>query len=106
MNNEDINFIEQLKPNTYVLRVYIKTNAKREEIALLDSQDEFLTISLRSKPIKNKANRELVSILKKKLRKIINEVEISSGLKNSNKIIRLTTKESINKGDLIELLMN
>ena len=69
------------------LRVNVKPNSKLQKII---ENDEFLTIYLKSKPIQNKANKELLKLLKNKLRGLsINNIKIISGFKSSNKVIEV-----------------
>ena len=57
-------FIEKKSEIIYFLYLSVKPNSKKQNV---DFDEEKLIISLRSKPIQNKANKELMSILKKKL---------------------------------------
>ena len=97
-------FIEQIEPSVYLLKLYIKPNSKRQQINQYDFDDEYLTINLRSKPIQNKANRELISLLKKRLRNRLISIELSSGAKRSIKIIKIVLENAISKQEVYELL--
>lgn len=96
-------FLERVSNNTFVLHSQIKPNSKRPQI--LDKID-YLLIFLHSKPVHNKANNELINLLKKTLNISPNQIKIISGLKNSRKIIKLTYTESINEKDIIKKLLN
>ncbi|MHA2398783.1 MAG: DUF167 family protein [Promethearchaeota archaeon] len=64
----------------------MKPNAKFQKC--IDDGD-YLTIFIRSKPIQNKANKELINLLKKKLKISANQVVILSGKKNLKKVVQL-----------------
>lgn len=98
-------FIEQTKPSVYLLKLYVKPNSNRQEIEPYDFNSEYLTINLRSKPIQNKANRELISLIKKKLRNQLTMIEISSGVKRPYKIITIVLENAVPKQEVLELLM-
>lgn len=99
-------FIEQIEPSVYLLKLYIKPNSNRQKINPIDDFDcEYLTINLRSKPIQNKANRELISLLKKKLRNRLISIELSHGIKRTTKIIKIVLESSVPKQEVFELLM-
>ena len=96
-------FLERVSKNSFVLHTQIKPNSKKPQI--LDKVD-YLLIFLHSKPIRNKANNELINLLKKKLNLSPNQIKIISGLKNSRKIIKLTYIENVNEKDISKKLLN
>ncbi len=98
-------FIEKVELTVYLIKIFVKPNSKKQEIYLNSLNDEYLTIFLRSKPIQNKANRELLSFLKKKFRNYVISVELAGGAKSSNKRIRLILKNAISEQKIAELLM-
>ena len=55
-------FIEKKSEITFLLHINVKPNSKKQKII---DNSECLTIFLRSKPIQNRANKELISLLKK-----------------------------------------
>lgn len=77
--------------NGCVFSVKVKTERPKTKVA--EVSDNFVVIEIKSKPIENKANEELVSFLKK----ILNtEVEIVSGRKNKLKkvfVLNLSSKD-------------
>ena len=97
-------FIEEIKSNTYLIKVFVKPNSKKQEIAPIHLEDDYLTVYLRSKPIQNKANKELLSLLKKKLHNWILSIEISNGFKSSNKIILVKGDNKVTKNEILNLL--
>lgn len=97
------NFIEKKSDNLYILHLSIKPNSKMQRIT---TNGKYLTISLQSKPIKNKANKELINLIKKKLEISSNRIEIISGSKSSTKIIKLHFLGEINEDLVITKLLN
>jgi uncharacterized protein (TIGR00251 family) len=96
-------FLEQIDDNTFILRINVKPNSKRQDLI---ENDKFLTVSIRSKAIKNKANKELINLLKTKLEITLNQIKIISGLKSTNKVIKLNFPEKQKKQLLINKLFN
>ena len=99
-----MNFIKEHAPTIYLLNLHIRPNSRQREIVFSSYEEEYLTINLRSKPIQNKANRELLSFLKKKFHNELISVEISSGAKSTNKVVRLIFEKAISKQRILELL--
>ena len=97
-------FIEKIKFDTFIIKVYVKPNSKKQEINHINLEENFLTINLRSKPVQNKANKELLLLLKKKVGKITNSIEIISGFRKKNKVINLIVDNTITKKEIIRLL--
>jgi len=62
-----MNFLKKHSDTNYIIRLHVKPNSKNQKVK---DTGEFLTISLCSKPIQNKANKELINLLIKKLRKV------------------------------------
>lgn len=98
-----MNFIESQSDKIYFLHLNVKPNSKKINIA---ENGKFLTIFLLSKPVKNKANKELVNILRKKLSIPSNQVQIVSGLRSNNKIIKLDFNRKITEEEIIKKLTN
>lgn len=65
------------------LKIKVKPNSGKQEII---KQDDFYLIKLKSSAQDNKANLELVKVLKKYFKK---EVKIKSGFTSRNKIIEI-----------------
>lgn len=95
-------FIEELSKFSYILHVNIKTNSKKQGVT---DNDEFLTIQVLAKPIKNKANIELIRFLKNKLNIASNQVKILKGLRSSNKSIQIEFLEKTEKQSIIRKLL-
>lgn len=96
-------FIEQLDKYTFKLHIDVKTNSKRQEIINVEN---YLIVHVKAKPIKNKANNELINFLKNKLKIASNQIEILSGFKSKNKIVQITFHEEEGKQLLINRLFN
>ncbi len=97
----------KIKPNNlYLLQIRVKTNSKKREILRSSETDSNLTILLRSKPIQNKANRELLNLLKKKLNVSSDQIQIIAGLKKADKIIQVSFSENIVESEIIKRIFN
>jgi len=96
-------FLEEISEGCFLLHAYIKPNSKSQTI-INDLNN--ITISLRSKPIKNKANKELINLIKKRLKLTSDQIQIVSGLKSSKKIIKLMFKKKMSSQDIIAKLIN
>jgi uncharacterized protein (TIGR00251 family) len=97
---------EDSSERTILLKIRVKTNSKLQKISYNRCIDSWITINLISKPIKNKANKELIKLLSKKLRIATNQIQIISGTKSENKSIRIRFYEDISKQKLFEKLEN
>ena len=96
-------FVEKIGKNMFVLYVNIKTNSRRQEII---DDGKFLTIHVKSNPSKNKANKELVLLLKNKLKVPTNHIKLISGEKSKNKLIQIIFPEEEGKQLLTNRLLN
>lgn len=94
-------YIDKISNNSFLLHVKIKPNSRKQEII---KEEEQLIIRVRSKALQNKANKELLGLLRKKLRIPTNHLKILSGLKSSNKIIEIELNEDIDEKRLAKLL--
>lgn len=96
-------FIERKPGNAFILHLYIKPNSIRQEI--IDDGD-YLKIKLRSKPIQNKANIELLNLLRKKLKILSNQIKIISGLKSPHKTIMINFSKKIEEQEIIKKILS
>ncbi len=94
-------FIEKQTNDTYFLHINVKPNSKKVTI---EEDGKFLTMHLLSKPTKNKANKELINILRKKFNIASNQVQIVSGLKSNNKIIKLNFNRKTHVEEIMKKL--
>ena len=101
-----MHFIKKISENEFIISLFIKPNSKIQQIFEPMSEDNYLTISLRSVPRKSKANIELIKLLKRKLRDKIDQINIVSGHKNQFKTIKLTTFESLKEEDILKSLLS
>jgi len=96
-------FIERKLGNAFKLHLYIKSNSIGQEI--IDDGD-YLKIKLRSKPIQNKANIELLNLLRNKLKILSNQIKIISGLKSPHKIIMINFSKKIEEQEIIKKILS
>ncbi len=96
-------FLEKVRDFSYVVHIKVKPNSKKQ--AIIDNE-EFLTILVRSKVMQNKANIELINLIKKKLEISSNQVQIISGLKSSNKIIQIKFLEHVEAREIYDKLLS
>jgi len=101
-----MDFIKIKSNNLYLLQIRVKTNSKKREILRCSENDSNLTILLRSKPVQNKANRELLNLIKKKLKVSSDQVQIIAGLKKADKILQVSFSENILESDIIKRIFN
>jgi uncharacterized protein (TIGR00251 family) len=95
-------FLEKIRDFSYVVHVKVKPNSKKQAII---NNGEFLTILVRSKAMQNKANKELINIIKKKLEISSTQIQIISGLKSSNKIIQINFLKDIKEREIYDKLI-
>ena len=95
-------FLEKREDNVFFLRVNVKTNSKKQEI--IDNGD-FLTIKVRSKALQNKANKELLNLLSKKLNISSNQLGIVVGSKNTDKTIQISFSTEIDELEVTKRLL-
>ena len=95
-------FLEKKRDFSYVVHVKVKPNSKKQDII---NNEEFLTILVRSKAIQNKANKELIELIKRKLEISSNQIRIISGLKGSNKLIQITYLDDVEKREIYNKLI-
>jgi len=80
----------------------VKPNSKKQDVI---NNGEFLTILVRSKAIQNKANKELINLIKRRLKISSNQIQIISGLKGSNKLIQINFLEDIEEREIYKKLI-
>ena len=95
-------FLEKISDNNYLIHLTVKTNSNRQKVI---NNREKLMIFLKSKPIQNKANKELISLLKRKLKLSSNQIRIVSGPKSRDKLINITFLEKIEEKELLKKLL-
>ena len=96
-------FIEKRSDKSFLLRVRVKPNSKKQDVFI---DGEFFTIKVRSKAFQNKANKEVVNLLSKKLNISSNKLIISTGRKSSNKVIQVLFSKEIDGKEVIRRLLH
>lgn len=94
-------FLEQRSNTNFVLRLNVKTNSRSQKII---NNGGVLTIFLKSKPVQNKANKELIALIGKKLNLSSNQIQIISGSKSKDKLIKITFLRNIEEEEIIDKL--
>ncbi len=94
-------FLEQRSNNNFILRLNVKTNSRSQKII---NNGDVLTIFLKSKPVQNKANKELIALIGKKLNLSSNQIQIISGSKSKDKLIKITFLRNIEEEEIIDKL--
>ena len=74
------------QPKDKVLRIIVKPNSPKSEITAVDGARNALRVSIKAPPDKGKANKEVIKFFSKLLKK---KVEIVSGLKSKEKMLRI-----------------
>jgi len=96
--------------NSTIVNTYLKLLSTHLDTLIIrkagKETDSNLTILLRSKPVQNKANRELLNLIKKKLKVSSDQVQIIAGLKKTDKILQVSFSENIVESDIIKRIFN
>jgi len=95
--------IKKKSDNSYILYLNVKPNSNKQEIL---NNGNNITIKLRSKPIQNKANKELLTLLKKKFNISTKQIQIISGLKSLDKSIMIQFSYDIDKNEILNKLLS
>jgi len=99
-----MNWLKKSSENQFYLHVKVRPNSKMQQIEIDNYDPSSIIIKLRSKPTQNKANKELLKLLKKKLNLTSDQIVIVSGMKNSSKIIQLVFLTKVDETEIIEKL--
>ena len=100
-----MNFIEMKSEFVCILSIKIKPNSNRQKIEKPNKNDDQILILIRSEAKQNKANIELLNLIKKKLKVSVNQLQFISGRKNPNKRIKVTFSESHQKEEILNKLL-
>jgi len=95
-------FLEKQSNGSFFLQIRVKPNSKKQEIII---DGDTLTIKVRAKAIQNKANKEVLNLLRKKLNIASNQLNIVFGAKSKDKVIQVLFSTNINKGEFIRKLL-
>ncbi len=85
------------KNNNDTLIINIKVETRSSRPGITSSYGDGLKVRLTSPPVEGKANRELIEVLAKEFRVRKQDVEILSGKRSKNKLVKLYGVESIKK---------
>lgn len=96
-----MSFIKKKTDLIFILNIYVKPNSHQQDIS---DDGDLLLISLKSKPEKNRANKELVKLLQKKLNLSLDQIHFTSGLKTQYKTIQINFKNKLDKENLYNML--
>lgn len=77
---------EKIFIKIYNMEIKVRVKTRQPETKILKIKDNIYYIAIKSPPVENKANLELIKFLKKHFNK---EVSIKSGFKSKEKIIAL-----------------
>ena len=99
-----MNFIEMRSESICIINLNIKPNSKRQNIE--NPNNDQLHVFIRSEAKQNKANIELLNLLKKKLKVSISQLQIISGRKSSNKRIKVTFNKTHQKEEILDKLLS
>jgi uncharacterized protein YggU (UPF0235/DUF167 family) len=98
-----MSFLEKRSEKEYYLHLYVKPNSREQEIS---EDGDYLAVSLKSKARRNKANKELINLLRTKLDLPSDQVRFISGLRSEDKIIQLLFSENFNSEAIKDKLIN
>ncbi len=95
-------FLKKINENTFNLSIHVKPNSRKQNIV---QENDKLFISLKSPPIKGKANKELLKLIKNKLKIPNIEIYLLSGKQYPDKIIQIVfNNQLINNTDFLKRL--
>ncbi len=96
-----MNFLKKNSEKEFLLNVIVIPNSKKQTI---NFEENSVRITLTSPPTKNKANKELLKLLKKKFGPETDQIQLLSGLKSHDKIISLVFKEKLSIEQIVNKL--
>lgn len=100
-----MSFLKKKSDNEFILQIHVKPESKKIKIL---QDDNYLSVSLLSKAVQNRANKELLKLLKKKLKISSNNILLISGQKSKTKIVKLCYMafEKTNEEEIIKQLLS
>ena len=96
-------FYKKISNFIYRINIYVRPNSRIQNIK---AEDDSLVVQLKSKPLQNKANKELIKLLKKKLKVPSNQISIISGHKSTDKVVEITFNKEIKQENLEKLFFS
>ena len=86
----------RLEPDLYLPPfTFQEVNDYLKEAMRIFWDENNLNVSLKSQPVKNKANKELISLLRRKIKVPNTDITIHSGLKKRDKVIQIVFNEKL-----------
>ncbi len=101
IEEEKYNFIQIRKEDIFI-SFNVKTNRKFDEIHI--NQEE-LVVFIKTQPRKGKANKSILKMFSEILKIPINSIEIVSGLKSVDKIIKIYGIKNVDKKFILKKLI-
>ena len=98
-----MSFLQKKSEMEYLIKINVKPNSKTQKVV---EDGEFLTIFLNSKAIQNKANKELIQLIKKRLKISSSQIHIISGLKKPDKVILIRFLKELEENHIKNKLIN
>lgn len=98
-----MNAIIKKTDHDYLIELHVIPNSKNQNIIL---DNEQLRIHLTSAPRKNKANKELLKMFKKKLKLGSDQIRLISGAKSTDKIISVSFSEQTFVEEIKKMLLS
>jgi uncharacterized protein (TIGR00251 family) len=95
-------YLEKQSGNSFLLQIHVKPNSKKQDIII---DGDTLTIKVQAKALQNKANKELLNLLKTKLHISSNQLNIASGVKSKDKVIQISFLTEINEEEVKKKLL-
>ena len=95
-------FLEKQSDGSFFLQIRVKPNSKKQDIII---DGEILYIKVRAKAMQNKANKEVLNLLRKKLNISSNQLDIASGTKSRDKVIHVLFSTDVNEAEVIRKLL-
>ena len=98
-----LKFLEKQSNGSFFLQIRVKPNSKKQDIII---DGDILTIKVRAKAKQNKANKEVLNLLRKKLNIASNQLNIASGAKSTDKVIQVLFSTNVDEGEVIRKLLS
>lgn len=98
-----MSFLEKVSDYEYIINLYVKPNSRSVK---LKEDGDFLKITLKSKAKRNKANKELLKLLKDKLSISTTQIEFISGATSQTKMLRIYFNREIEQNQITKLLFS
>ncbi|MHA1805559.1 MAG: DUF167 domain-containing protein [Promethearchaeota archaeon] len=94
--------IEKKSEHEFHLKCHVIAGSKNKSISL---EEEKIKITLTSSPQKFRANKELITLLRKKLRISSKNIQIIAGIRSRDKIVKIHFPGKITENELIHKII-